>query len=333
MAHRRSTRGAFAALALLPLLVVGCDDTTVAGPRRLVLANVHPAGYPTAEALRGLAVAVEADAGLREAVEIDLQLGGVLGGEKEVLEKVQYGGVAMACTSVAPMAEFAPTLGVLTLPYLFRDREHFWSVLDGPLGDELLAGLEDHGLVGLAWYDAGARSFYNRERSVRSLADLRGLKIRVQQSEILRDTVGALGATPVVMSFKEVFTNLYTGAVDGAENNPPSWVSERHFEVATHLTLDRHTMVPDLLVVQRATWEALAPEVQAGLRAAARRSTAEQRRLWDARERAALEEAVEAGCTVDEVEDPEAFRRAVEPVWERHAGRWGDLPERIRASG
>lgn len=313
-------------------MLVACGDGEP-GPRRLVLANVHAAGFPTAVALAGLAREVASEPVLAAAVEIDPQLGGILGGEKEVLEKVQFGGVAMACTSVAPLAEFAPEIGVLTLPYLFRDREHFWSVLDGPLGDELLAGLEAHGFVGLAWYDAGARSFYNRQRRVRSLGELAGLKIRVQRSELLLDTVSALGATPVAMSFKEVYTNLYTGAVDGAENNPPSWVSERHFEVAPYLVLDRHTMVPDLLVVERATWEALAPEVRDGLRTAARRSSVEQRRLWLAREEAALAEARAAGCAIDEVEDPEAFRAAVAPVWERHAGRWGDLPERIRVAG
>ncbi len=317
-------------LALALALVLGCAGEP-GGSRRLILANVHVEGYPTARGLRFFADRVAANPALKR-LDLDLQLGGVLGNEKEVLEKLGFGGIHLACTSVAPLAEFSDTVGVLTLPYLFRDPQHMWRVLDGEIGGEILAGLEESGLVGLAWYDAGARSFYNRERPIRTLADLRGLKIRVQKSEIMRRMVAALGASPVSLGFKEVYTNLYTGAIDGAENNLPSYRSERHFEVAKFYSYDRHSMIPDLLMVSRRAWSGLSPEEQAALRQAARESSAAQRGYWQQYVGEARLAVEEAGCRVDEIDDVAAFRAAVEPLYEEYGGVWGDLIARIRAA-
>lgn len=318
--------------ALCVLLVTGCGDTGDVGPRpqTLILANVHVAGYPTARGLEVFAQAVADDPVLAD-VRVDLQLGGVLGNEKEALEKLGFGGVQMVASSVAPLAEFTETIGVLTLPYLFRDPDHFWAVLDGPLGDELLASLGEAGFVGLAWYDAGARSFYNRERPVRSLADLSGLQIRVQKSEIMRRMVETLGARPVALGFKDVYTNLHTGAIDGAENNLPSYRSERHFEVATHYTLDRHVMIPDVLLIGAQTFEGLSSEQQDALRRAARASAEAQREYWAEAETAARDDVEAAGCTIEEVTDIAEFQRAVEPLYAEYGARWSELIERVRA--
>ena len=250
-----------------------------------------------------------------------------------MLEKARFGAVPLVCTSVAPLAEFSSTIGVLTLPYLFRDDRHFWEVLDGELGRELLASLEDGGFVGLAFYDAGARSFYNRERPVRRLADLEGLKIRVQRAETMREMVSALGAAPVALSFKEVYTALHTGAIDGAENNLPSFRSERHFEVARFLSLDRHSRIPDVMVIARQAWETLAPDEQAALRRQAEASSRAQRALWAEHASESRRVVEEAGVEVTEVEDPEAFRRAVEPLYERYGVEYGAWIDRIRAIG
>jgi tripartite ATP-independent transporter DctP family solute receptor len=318
------------------LLLSACTGDAP-GPQRLILANVHAAGYPTADALRHFAEAVAQEPALTEGtgrtgVTVDLQLAGVLGNEKEMLEKLRFGALGMACSSVAPLTEFSPTIGVLTLPYLFRDPEHFWAVLEGEIGAELLAALEaEAGFVGLAWYDAGARSFYNRVRPVRTLADLEGLKIRVQKAETMRSMVSALGGAPVALGFKEVYTNLHTGALDGAENNLPSYRSERHFEVARYYSLDRHSMVPDLLMIRREAWEKLTPEAQTALRRAAEASAREQRRLWHTYTEAALATVREAGAEIHEIEDPEAFRAAVAPLYAALGDRYGDLVERIRA--
>jgi len=255
----------------------------------------------------------------------------VLGNEKEVLEKVGFGAVHLYAGSVAPLAEFSDEIGVLTMPYLFRDSAHYWAVLDGPVGRELLATLESDGFVGLAFYDAGARSFYNRERPVRRLDDLSGLRIRVQKSDLMRATVEALGASPVAIGFKEVYTSLHTGAIDGAENNLPSYRSARHFEVASFFSEDRHSMIPDLLLVQRATWEGLDEAAREALRDAAHSSSKAQRRFWGAAEAAARDAVVAAGSEIVAIDDPEAFRRAVEPVYDRFGAKWSDWIDRIRA--
>ena len=297
---------------------------------RFILANVHVEGYPTARGLQHFAEAVSRDALLGPAIEVDLQLGGVLGNEKELLEKLRFGGVQMACVSVAPLTEFSQQIGVLTLPYLFADGAQMWRVLDGPIGRQLLASVEDAGFVGLTWYDAGARSFYNRRRPVHSLDDLDGLKIRVQKSEMMRRMVEALGASPVSIGFKDVYTNLLTGNIDGAENNLPSYRSERHFEAAKFYSFDRHSMVPDLLLINAQSWRALSAEEQTALRRAAAASTAAQRAFWSEYETEALAILVAAGVEIVEIADLEPFRRAVEPLYEQHGARYGALVERLR---
>ena len=322
-----------AGLLLALAAAIGCaDGGSGGGPagRRFILGNVHVEGYPTARGLRFFADAVAADDRLAGRVTIDMQLGGVLGNEKELLEKLRFGGVQMACVSAAPLTEFSGRIGVLTLPYLFADGEEMWRALQAPVGRELLASVEDAGFVGLAWYDAGARSFYNRRRPVRALEDLAGLKIRVQKSEMMRQMVEALGASPVSIGFKDVYTNLVTGNIDGAENNLPSYTSERHFEAAKHYAYDRHSMIPDLLLVNEASWRALGADERAALRAAAEASTAAQRAYWGEYEAAALDGLEAAGVELTEIADLEPFRRAVEPLYERHRQRYGELVRRLR---
>ncbi len=329
--RRKPSCSLFLPLATLALWLSGCAN----GPaevrkEKLILSNVHVEGYPTARGLRDFERRVREDPLLGPRLELDLQLGGVLGNEKETLEKLGFGGLQMACTSVAPLAEFSRTIGVLTLPYLFRDGDHMWRVLEGEIGGELLATLEASGLVGLAWYDSGARSFYNRKRPVRRLEDLSGLKIRVQKSEIMREMVEALGASPVSLGFKEVYTNLHTGAIDGAENNVPSYRSERHFEVAKYYSYDRHSAIPDLLMINLATWNRLTAEEQTALKRAARGSSKAQRGYWREYVEEALQAVREAGSEINEIDDVETFQRAVEPLYAKHGALYGDLVERIR---
>ena len=325
------SRGLFASAALLLLFSACGGEATTKSAERLILSNVHVEGYPTAEGLRDFERRAVEDPLLGARVSLDLQLGGVLGNEKETLEKLGFGGIQMACTSVAPLAEFSGTIGVLTLPYLFRDPEHMWRVLDGEIGDELLASLEENGLVGLAWYDAGARSFYNRERPVRRLEDLKGLKIRVQKSEIMREMVEALGASPVSLGFREVYTNLYTGLIDGAENNVPSYRSERHFEVAGFYSYDRHSAIPDLLMIRKPVWDRFSSEEQVALRRVARESSVAQRTFWRDYVAKALDAVRAAGSEINEVEDIEAFQQAVEPLYVKYGNVYGDLIDRIQA--
>ena len=321
---------------LLPLLLAGCGPPKAQGPARTgserwVLSNVHIETYPTARGLIRFAELVAADPALSERLTIDLQLGGVLGNEKETLEKLSFGGLEMACSSAAPLAEFAPVVGVLSLPFLFDDVDHLWRVLDSDVGDEIGAALEAAGFVVLAWYDAGARSFYNRKRPVHEAADLAGLRIRVQRSEVMRDMVEALGASPVALGFKQVYTSLHTGAIDGAENNLPSYRSERHFEAAGYYSLNRHAVIPDVVLVGKRAWERLTSEEQDRLRSVARASAEAQRAFWAEYEDLARREVTAAGSEINEIDDAREFRRLVEPVYDKHAGRYGDLVARIRA--
>jgi tripartite ATP-independent transporter DctP family solute receptor len=315
------------------LFCFGCSRQEDAGPHKLVLANVHIGGYPTAEGLRFFAGEVAVAPELAGRLELDLQLAGVLGNEKEALEKLRFGGIEMACTSVAPLVEFAPWIGALTMPYLFRDGEHMWQVLEGEIGTELLASLEESGFVGLAWFDAGARSFYNRQRPIRQLDDLKGLKIRVQKSEIMREMVQALGASPVSIGFKKVYLNLYSGAIDGAENNLPSYRSERHFEVAGYYSYDQHSMVPDILLIRKASWMDLTEIEREALSAVAQAASLHQRKLWREYSEEALAAVLEAGSKVNEITDTAPFRQAVAPLYEKYAETYGPLLRRIQAVG
>ena len=331
----KSASAVILSVVLLLLLACGEGPAEEEGPalQKLILANVHPEGYPTARGLRFFADKVLEDPLLESRFDLDVQLAGVLGNEKEALEKLGFGGIQMACTSVAPLAEFSRTIGVLTLPYLFRDPEHMWQVLDGEIGEELLSTLEANGLVGLAWYDSGSRSFYNRQRPVRRLEDLAGLKIRVQKSEIMREMVEALGASPVSLGFKEVYTSLHTGAIDGAENNVPSYRSERHFEVAKYYSYDRHSTIPDLLLINLLVWQRLVPEERVALRQAAKESSLAQRGYWQEYVEEALVAVRAAGSEIHQIEDVEVFQQAVEPLYAKYGARYGDLVERIRAVG
>ena len=331
MAARSRCLLALVGVGLL-LLSIACGRQPADGPERWVLSNVHLETYPTARGLTRFAGLVAADPDLSARLVIDLQLGGVLGNEKETLEKLRFGGLEMVCSSAAPLAEFAPVAGVLALPFLFDDGEHLWRVLDSDIGEEITASLEAAGFVPLAWYDAGARSFYNRRRPVRTVGDLSGLKIRVQRSEVMRDMVAALGASPVALGFKQVYTSLHTGAIDGAENNLPSYRSERHFEAASFYSLDRHAIIPDVVLVARQAWQRLSHDEQEQLRAAARESARDQRIFWAEYEEVAIREVTQGGAEITEVENPETFRRLVEPLYAKHAGRYGDLVTRIRGA-
>ena len=220
--------------------------------------------------------------------------------------------------------------------YLYRGRDHMWQVLDSEIGDEFLAALGGTGLVGLSWYDAGARHFYNDVRPVQTLEDLAGLRIRVAQSQLMYDMVRALGATPVTVTYDEVYSALETGAIDGAENNWPSYESKQHWEVAPYITLDAHNRIPELQLCAQSTWNRLSEDDRAVITACARESALYERELWAEVEAAAREKLErDGGCTVTELDDDELarFREAVQPLYDEYAAGYKDLVARIAAVG
>ena len=241
-----------------------------------------------------------------------------LGNETVCLEKTQQGEIDITKVSCAPIGNFVPVFKLFSLPYLFRDEDHFWRVLDGEVGEDLLEALkttEDggpSGLVGMTYYDAGSRSFY-ATRPLTDASSLKGLKIRVQQDPVAEGTVKSLGASAVTMGFGELYTSLKQGGVDGAENNPPSLLSSRHFEVCKHYLLDEHSRIPDVLVAGAKFWDSLSEAERVWVEQAAKHSADFQRALWAEETKNSLDALAEAGVTIKQADAAE-FRELTKSV-------------------
>ncbi len=255
-----------------------------------------------------------------------------LGTERQSLELVQQGSLAMTKVSSAVMESFQDEYRVFGLPFLFDDGEHMWEALGGEIGREILESGRAAGLLGLCYYDAGARSFYTRERPIRSPEDLEGLRIRVQQSPMSIEMVRALGASPTPVPWGELYSSLQQGVVDGAENNPPSYHTANHYRVAPYFSLNEHLRLPDVLVIRPGLYDGLSEEHRAAFREAIEVSVAYQRELWKEAEEEALRVAREAGVEIVEFDDLGPFRERVHGIREGFEGTpVGELADRIRA--
>ncbi len=283
------------------------------GQNRTVLKLGHglDTGHPVHKAMEFMKQRLEELSG--ESVTIDIYPSSVLGSEVQCIEQLQNGSLAMTKTSAANMENFISAMSVYSLPYVFRDADHYWNVLNGPVGKNLLKQGEDKFLRGLCYYDAGSRNFYTKEKPIRTPDDLKGLKIRVMTSKTAMDMVSAMGGSPTPIAWGELYSALAQGTVDGAENNPPSFTSNKHYEVCKHFTLDGHTRVPDMLMMSTTVWEKLDPQVQAWVQRAADESVDFQRKLWQEKTEEALKEAEAQGVTVYEV-DTAAFAAKVAPM-------------------
>jgi tripartite ATP-independent transporter DctP family solute receptor len=255
-----------------------------------------------------------------------------LGEEKETIEQTRAGAIDLNRTNVAPLGSFVPEANVLAMPFLFRGIDHLHKVLDGPIGSDLLASFAPHGFIGLAFYDSGARSIYNNIRPIRAPGDLEGLRIRVQQSDLMLDMVRALGAKPIALPYGQVMTGLTTRLIDGAENNWPSYVTTDHYTAARHYTLTEHTMSPEVLVMSRKAWAGLNAEDQKIMRAAAVESGRAMRAHWKAWEERSREQAERAGVLIVNDFDRKPFVDAMSVIYDKlpTAGRMRELVARIR---
>lgn len=263
-------------------------------------------------------------------VELQIFPNGQLGSEAETIEQLQRGAIAMVKTSTASMEGFVPEMAVFGLPYLFRDEAHYWRVLESDLGKELLQAGQPFGMHGICYYDSGSRSFYTNGRPVRKPEDLQGMKIRVQASRMAMDMISVLGGSPTPVPWGELYTALQQGMVDGAENNPPSILTSRHYEVSKYLSLNEHTRVPDMLIMSNAVWQSLSPEVQRWLQQAADESVTFQRKLWQEETAEALKKIEEAGMEIIRP-DVAPFAAATAPLRERFVGTpVGDIAQRIQ---
>lgn len=246
-------------------------------------------------------------------VTMNIYPSSVLGSEVQCIEQLQNGALAMTKTSAAAMENFIPAMSVFGLPYVFRDSDHYWSVLNGDIGKGLLEQGESKFLRGLCYYDSGSRNFYTKEKPIRTPEDLKGLKIRVMNSKTAMDMVKAMGGAPTPIAWGELYSALAQGTVDGAENNPPSFTSNKHYEVCKHFTLDGHTRIPDMLLMSSKVWKKLDPNVQAWVQQAADESVIFQRELWKQKTIESLEQAKAEGVTVYNV-DTAAFAAQVAPM-------------------
>ncbi|MBI5275624.1 MAG: TRAP transporter substrate-binding protein [Burkholderiales bacterium] len=277
-------------------------------------ADVHNADdYPTVAAVRYMSEQLKKASGGKHSIKVFNK--GALGSEKETIDQVKIGALDLTRVNISPMNAICQKTQVPTMPFLFRSVDHMRKVLDGPVGDEILKDCEQHGFIGLAFYDSGARSIYAK-KPLKTVADLKGMKIRVQQSDLWVALVSAMGGNATPMPYGEVYTALKTGIIDAAENNIPSFDTAKHHEAVKFYSKTEHSMAPEVLVMSKLVWDKLSAADQAMIRKAARDSVAVQRKMWDEQEAKSLAVVKAAGAQVVEV-DKSSFQAVMGPVYDK----------------
>ncbi|WP_294766176.1 TRAP transporter substrate-binding protein [uncultured Rhodoferax sp.] len=292
-------------------------------------AEAHPDDYPTTLAVKQMGETLKRLTNGKHSINVFA--GGKLGTEKDAIEQTKIGAIAMTRVNVAPMNNICPATMVPTMPFLFRSTEHMRKVLDGPIGDEILKDCEAQGFIALAFYDSGSRSIYSAKKPVKSLADVKGMKIRVQQSDLWVSLIEAMGANATPMPYGEVYTALKTGLVDAAENNYPSYESSRHYEVAKYYAKTDHSMAPEILLFSKRVWDTLGADEQKAIRQAAKESVPFMRKLWDEREEKSLAAIKAGGAQIVDV-DKASFQNAMKSVYDKFIAdpKLKDLVKRIQ---
>jgi tripartite ATP-independent transporter DctP family solute receptor len=321
---------AASALAAAPGL--GLAPATAQTKTVLKASDVHPAGYPTVVAVENLGKKLDAATSGRLSVQMFPSM--QLGGEKEAIEQAQIGAIQIARVSVGAIGPVIDDLNVFNLPFLFRNTAHMQKVIDGPIGQELLDKVTANpkaGLVGLAWMDAGARNMYDTKKPIKTIEDLKGLKMRVIGNPMFVDMMNALGGNGVAMGYDQVFSALQTGVIDGAENNPPSFVFDNHYTAAKFYSLTEHLIVPEVVVLSKKAWDTFSKDDQALVVKFAHEAQAEERVLWTAYEKQAMDKARAAGVEIIDIADKKPFQDAVKPVWDKYGPKYADMIKRIQA--
>src|SRR5436309_12305016 len=299
--------GVFSTLGTLATNLV--DPTSAQSKLVLKATDVHPLGYPTVEAVLAMGKKLEAASNGRLSIQMYPSM--QLGGEKEMIEQAQVGALAIARVSVGPMGPLVPELNVFNLPFIFRDDAHMEQVIDGPIGDELLKKLSDHptaALIGLCWMNAGTRNVYNSKKPIRSIDDLKGLKIRMMGNPVFVDTMNALGGNGVAMGFDQLVSAMQTGVVDGAENNAPTYDTGQHYRYAKYYSLTGHLMIPEILIFSKRTWATLQKSDQDLIMKSAKAAQLEQRKLWYEMEEKSIKHMQEVGTEINKITDLKPFQ-------------------------
>lgn len=290
-------------------------------------ADVQPPDYPTVKAVNFMSEQLSKATDGKYSIKVFPS--SQLGSEKDTIEQIKLGAIDFLRVNAGTLNTICPAMTVPVMPFVFRDADHFHRVMDSSIGDEILADCEAHGMVGLAFYDSGSRSFYTRN-PVRNINDLKGLKIRVQQSDVWVAMMKLLGANPTPMPTGEVFTGLKTGLIDGAENNWPTYQTSHAYEVAKYYALDEHSMAPDVLLMSKKVYDSFTPEEQAAVRKAAKDSVPYMRQLWSDLENQSKDIVTKAGVEVITI-DKAPFQTAMKPLYDQFLTdpRLKDLLQRI----
>ncbi len=315
-------------LAVIFLCAGICSN--VFAQKVLRLAETHPQDYPTTKGDYEFARLVKERTNGR--IIIEVYHSKQLGEERAVIEQVQLGAIDFTRVSISPVSAFVRDLDAFQLPYLYRDSNHMWKVLDGPIGQEILKKLEASNFVGLGWFESGSRNFYTK-RQVKTVVDLKGMKIRVQQAPLMVGMVEALGAVATPLPFGEVYSALQTGVIDGAENNWPSYLSTSHYEVARYFITDEHTRVPEIMIASKKVFDKLSKEDQAIIIKAMRDAQPYQIKLWNEFEKVAEKTVREKGCIITEVspQEKQKFMDAMRPLYDKQPPEIMAVVKKIRA--
>jgi tripartite ATP-independent transporter DctP family solute receptor len=314
------------------VLVAGLGATVMAHAREFRAADIQEADHPAVQAIEHMGGSVTERSGNRHTVRVFHS--GQLGDEGRTIKQTLAGIIDINRINVVEIGKIVPELNVLALPFLFRSNDHLQKVIDGPIGDEILASLDPHGFVGLAFYDAGARSIYTTTRPVRTLADLQGLQLRVLQSELMDKMVKVLNAQPMNLPFRQLLTALSTRLIDGAENNWPSFIRSGHYKVAPFYTVTEHTRGPSVLIMSRRVWDVLSLEDRTVFHNAARASAGYMRRVWQSLNEQSRKQAGEGGVTIISEIDRRPFEDATKPLRDefRADPKLGSLIARIESA-
>jgi tripartite ATP-independent transporter DctP family solute receptor len=321
-----------AATAVLAAVGMGSGGAALAQTKMVFKASdVHADGYPTVVAIQNFGKKLSDATNGRLSVQMFAAM--QLGGEKEAIEQAQVGAIQIARVSVGALGPVVDELNVFNLPFLFRDTAHMQKVIDGKVGQDLLAKVtaSPAGLIGLCFMDAGARSMYDTKKPIKSIADLKGLKVRVMGNPMFVDMMNNLGGNGVAMGYDQVFSALQTGVVDGAENNPPSFYFDNHYQVAKFYTLTEHLIVPEMVVFSKKTWDSLSKDDQALVTKFSQEMQLDERRLWELKEKDALDKMKMAGIQIDTIADKKPFQDAVKPVWDKYGAKYAELIKQIQA--
>lgn len=278
--------------------------------------NIHVVDYPVSHGMEAFMAEVTEKTGGDIAGKVFHA--GVLGSQPDAIEQLRLGIMDFGVFSLGPMGQAVPATNVVSLPFVFKSIPQMYALMDGAPGEALGAALEEKGIVALGYYDAGARSFYNSIKPINTPSDVEGMKVRVMNNDLFVGMIESMGGNATPMAFAEVYQSIKTGVVDGAENNPPSYESTSHFEVAKYYSMTQHLIIPECLCMSKKTFDSLTADQQAIVKTAGKNSTDLQRKLWGEREAASMKIVIDGGVEVNEIADKAAFQEAMAPVYDKY---------------